>query len=61
MCLDNGILVQDYMIKSGALKANKFVKYIHETHKLMRFCGTNAHHQNGVAERAIQTISNMAR
>jgi hypothetical protein len=27
----------------------------------MSFCGTNAHHQNGVAERAIHTISNMAR
>jgi hypothetical protein len=27
----------------------------------MRLCGTNAHHQNGVAERAIQTISNMDR
>jgi hypothetical protein len=28
---------------------------------MMHFCGTNAHHQNGVAETAIQTISNMAR
>jgi hypothetical protein len=28
---------------------------------MMHFCGTNAHHQNGVAERTIQTISNMAR
>jgi hypothetical protein len=27
----------------------------------MRLCGTNAHHQNGVAEISIQTISNMAR
>jgi hypothetical protein len=27
----------------------------------MHFCGNNAHHQNGVAERAIKTISNMAR
>jgi hypothetical protein len=60
MCLDNGIFVQDYMTDSGAFKANKFVKHIHETHQLMRLCGTNAHHQNGVAERAIQTIINMA-
>jgi hypothetical protein len=37
------------------------VKQIHETHQLMRFYGTNAHHQNGFAERAIQNISNMAR
>jgi hypothetical protein len=61
MCLDNGIFVQDYLTDSGAFKANKFVKHIHETHQLMRLCGTNAHHQDGVAERAIQTISNMAR
>jgi hypothetical protein len=61
ICFDNGILVQDYLTDSGAFKANKFVKHIHETHQLMRFCETNAHHQDGVAERAIQTIGNMAR
>jgi hypothetical protein len=61
MCLDNGIFVQDYLTDSGDFKSNKFVKHIHETHHLMRFCGTNAHHQNGVAGRSIQTISNMAR
>jgi hypothetical protein len=27
----------------------------------LRLCGTNAHNQNGVAERSIQTISNMVR
>jgi hypothetical protein len=53
--------VQDYLTDSVAFKANSFVKHIHETHQLMSFCGTNAHHQNGVSERAIQTISNMAR
>jgi hypothetical protein len=48
MCLDNGIFVQDYLTHSGAFKANKYVKHIHETHQLMRFCGTNAHHQMGL-------------
>jgi hypothetical protein len=28
--------------------------------QLLRFCGTNTHHQNGVTERSIQMISNMA-
>jgi hypothetical protein len=60
-CLDHGVLIQDYLTDSGAFKANKFVQHIRESHQLLRFCGTNAHHQNGVAERAIQTISNMAR
>jgi hypothetical protein len=60
-CMDNVMSVQDYLTDSGVLKANAFVKHINETHQLIRFCGTNAHHQNGVAERAIQSISNMAR
>jgi hypothetical protein len=59
--MDNGIFFQDYLTDSGAFKANDFVKHINETHQLIRFCGTNAHHQNGVAERSIQIISNMAR
>jgi hypothetical protein len=47
MCLDNGVFVQDYLTDSGAFKANKFVKHIHETHQLLRFYGTkNAHNQN---------------
>jgi hypothetical protein len=59
--MDNGIFVQYYLTDSGAFKANAFVKHIHDTHQLLRFCGTNANHQNGVAERAIQSISNMTR
>ena len=27
----------------------------------MKFCGINSHHQNGVAERAIKTISEISR
>jgi hypothetical protein len=54
-------VVQDYLTDSETFKAHKFVAHIHETQQMMHFCGTNAHHQNGVEERAIQTISNMAR
>jgi hypothetical protein len=61
LCMDNGVEVQDYLTDSGALKANSFVAHINETHQKLRFCGTNAHLQNGVAERSFQTISNMAR
>jgi hypothetical protein len=60
-CIDTEIFVQDYLTDSGAFKANAFVKHINENHQLIRFCGTNAHHQNGVAERYIHSIINMAR
>jgi hypothetical protein len=60
MFLENGVFAQDYLTDRGAFKDNKFVKHIHDTHQLLRCCGTHAHHQNGVAERAIQTIINMA-
>jgi hypothetical protein len=59
--MNNSIVVLDYLTDSGAFKANTFVAHINETHQKLRFCGTNAHHQNGVAERSVQTISNMAR
>jgi hypothetical protein len=49
------------MTDSGAFKANYFVKHINETHQLLKFFETNAHHQNGVVEISIHSISNMAR
>jgi hypothetical protein len=59
--MDNGVVVKEYLTDSGTFNANKFVAHINETQQMMHFCGTNAHHQNGVAERVTQTISNMAR
>jgi hypothetical protein len=59
--MDNGVVVQEYLTDSGTFKATKFVAHINETQQMMHFCGTNAHNKNGVAERAIQRISNKAR
>jgi hypothetical protein len=58
---DQGVLVQEYLTDSGAFKANKFVSHVHQTQQKIKYFGTNAHHQNGIAERAIQSFSNMAR
>jgi hypothetical protein len=61
MCMDNGVVVQDYLIDSETFKAHNLLEHIKKTQQIMHCCGTNAHNQNGVAERAIQKISNMTR
>ena len=57
----HGVIPLTYLTDSGAFKANKFVEDIHNHNQKIQYCGTNSHHQNGVAESAIRTISNMAR
>jgi hypothetical protein len=61
MAFEHGVLVQSYLTDSGAFKANTFMQQIHEYGQQIRYCGTNPHHQNCVAERSIQTVSNLAR
>ena len=61
MALDAGVVVQSYLTDSGAFKANAFVDHIRNSGQRIQYCGTNAHHQNGVAERSIRTVSNMTR
>jgi hypothetical protein len=61
MAFGHGVIVQTYLTDSGAFKATSFVQHIREQSQKIQFCGTNAHHQNGVAERSIRTVSNMAR
>ena len=37
------------------------MQHVKDHNQKIQYCGTNAHHQNGVAEQAIGPISNMAR
>ena len=61
LALHHGVVVESYLTDSGAFKANMFVEHIHAHKQRLRFCGANTHHKNGVAERAVQSVSNMAR
>ena len=47
---NNGVIPLTYLTDSGAFKANKFVQHIRDNNQKIQYCGTNAHHQNGVAE-----------
>lgn len=61
MVFEHSVVVHSYLTDSGAFKANALVQQIREYVQQICYCGTNAHYQNGVAERSIQTVSNMAR
>ena len=61
LCLDHGVIVNNYLADNQVFKTNAFVQHINEHQQQFRFCGTNAHHQNGIAKRAIQSVLNIAR
>ena len=61
MDFEHGVVVQSYLTDSGSFKANAFVQHICEHAQQIKYCGPSAHHQNGVAERSIIMVSNMAR
>jgi len=59
--MGHGVIVTSYLADNGTFKANQFVSHLREHNQKVQYCGVNAHHQNGVAERSIATVSNMAR
>ena len=57
----HGVVIESYLTDSGTFKAAAFVQHIRDHSQRIRYCGANAHHKNGVAERAVQSVSNIAR
>jgi len=53
--------VKEYGTDNAVFNVIAFNHHIVENHQRIRYCGVNAHHQNGVAERAIQTVVTQAR
>ncbi len=56
----SGGLIGKYTTDNGSFGASEFVDVIQTKGQIVKFCGVGAHHQNGVAERSIRTVSNMA-
>ena len=46
---------------NGIFKCKKFREHINSPEQDITFCGASAHHQNGIAERHIQTLVNITR
>ena len=61
-CLDYGVRPQAYVTDQGAaFTSHDFSRRLADFRQLHHLAGTGGHHQNGVAERAIGTITRIAR
>ena len=56
-----GVKVQAYRADNGRFADLGFMEACKDAHQEITFCGVGAHHQNGVAERAIGDLTSTAR
>ena len=59
--LHHGILIKSYRGDNGVYRSQKFQQDLRDKNQPMRYSGVGAHHHNGIAERAIRTVSTNAR
>ncbi len=59
--LDRGVKVQHYHADNGIFASRSFREEVQKSGQTLSFCGVGAHHQNGVAERRIQDLSDSTR
>jgi hypothetical protein len=57
----HGVTVTHYHADNGRFADNKFREAVAMKHQTLSFCGVNAHFQNGVAERRIRELQDLAR
>ncbi len=56
-----GVVIKHYHCDNGIFKARDFLEEVYASRQTISFCGVNAHHQNGVAEHRIRTLTESAR
>jgi hypothetical protein len=62
MCRDHGVIPQSYLSDNGTpFTSAGFADKLRTFAQIIQFAGVGAHHHNGVAERAIQTIMSISR
>ncbi len=59
--LQCGVSIREFHTDNGIFSSKAFEEELRTQHQRQLFSGVGAHHQNGKAERAIQTVQNMAR
>ena len=61
-CRDHGVVVQEYLSDMGAaFTSQAFREHLQEFEQVSRFAGAGGHHHNAQAERAIRTVTCIAR
>jgi hypothetical protein len=62
LCRDHGVAVAEYLSDNGSsFTAQAYRQHLEIFSQITRYAGVGAHHHNGVAERAIQTVMSIAR
>ena len=61
MARDFSVSIKKYHADNMPFGNGDFVRSVEDSGQSIKFSGVGAHHQNGVAERAIQTVSSWAR
>ena len=56
-----GVMVKHYHADNGRFADRGFINHVRDKGQTISFCGTNAHHQNGVAEKRIRDLQEAAR
>ena len=58
---ENGVKIKAYHADNGIFRAKAWINHCNLRDQNMTFAGVNAHHQNGIAERRIREVQDMAR
>ena len=56
-----GVSIKGYHADNGIFRAKAWMNNCNQSHQAMSFAGVNAHHLNGMAERRIKELQDMAR
>ena len=59
--MEHGVTIQHYHCDNGRFVDNLFLQHCEQNHQRITYCGVDAHHQNGIVERAIRDITEQAR